>query len=200
MAKEEKKKHEIIKGEMYAVNSYLAKVQDEKDAARKKANEEIKYKFEDLGKKDIRDKYLNTYKKHLTDKAAENLKFDVKKLGYDSREAKMLTEFYTGITFRELDRIVESKGEKFKPDDINNYLLRQKGRFEQPHYQGLSRHVTEEKDIPHALKALGIEDLVDEKKVTISHMPELFGMHAGEGINEGDIPLELKKKKKKKAA
>ena len=69
---EEKKKHEVMKGEIYAVNSYLAKIQDSKDEARKVANESIKYKFETLGKKVGRDKYLKVYKKHLIDDCIED--------------------------------------------------------------------------------------------------------------------------------
>ena len=199
MAEEKEEKHKKIQKEIYAVKSYLAKEQDEKDEARKKANEAIDYKFENLVKSDTRDKYVKSFFNHLAESAGKALKVDMKTLGYNSKEAYMLTQFYTGITYDEIKKIVESRGEKFKPDDLIIHISRNKPRFEQPHYHGIARHVETEEDIPEALKALGIEDMVEKEKVTLGHIPDLFAQHAGEGIHEEELPLEIRKKKKKAA-
>lgn len=196
---EKENKYEKIKKETYAIKSYLAKVQDVKNEALKKANEELDYRFEDFKDIDKRKKYGDTFFKHLIEHVKS--KYNINDI--DEIEALNLAEFYTGITKDEINRIIEQKADKFKPQDITNYMLRNKARFEQSHYQKLARHVETKDDISAALKALDLEDRVESSKIDIADLPELFAMHSGEGIADVDIPAKYRKEKeekKKKAA
>ena len=180
-------------------NTYIAKIKDKDFAAIQKANEVIKYNFQNLGDPETADKYIDTLYSAVKKGVEKIIGGKLK----DDPMADSLVRSLGGVTRDQIEKLVKSKGGSITHDDLVRLITSRHEEFVGTHYQTVSsKHIKTTDDIKEAIEYLGLKGKVDEKLTSHGHIHQFFSYKGVRGdIPDAAIPHEIRapyKKPKKK--
>lgn len=176
--------HKDVHPQVEFIHEYVARIRDKNNAILKSANEAIDYKFSDMHKDSVRDKYKKVVLAEVKKQTGH-----IKITGIKNKKLEDRLKQNLGlITEEQIEKILDKAGSDYQPEHLGDQFQRSISNFSQAHYGGIAQEYSLSKEgKEHLVKYMNLTGKVIADALTPDQLSRLMTIH---GVKKGVIPNE----------